>query len=655
MSVFFNGRLLTTPAVASQIDDTAMANKNLTVPLNMAIVGRADSGEPQVVHRFSDPISAQTILQGGELLKAIEKAFSPSAQTYGPQEIFAIRVDPATQGRLVVDNGDSPETGAVQALGAEDPDFNVKLASEASAMDDNYNGYMIKMTSGAAKGETNLITGYIGATKIAALRYAWKNPPAVGDDYETAPASVCFESKDFGVNANRIKIKIQTGTTAGTKKFYSAYGSDQIIEDDISATYIIAEYTGEEASCLVEITKDEVIVSAGDIASEVELYRAALATYDTVEKLTDFLNSKPDIDAACESKYRDYPTQAALDYKAGFSISAGATAITANLQAIVDFINSNAEPYITAYRPMEAGEVPANFDWEFLAGGETGVATTTDWQDAINLLQGEDIQCLVPLTANAAVHAMGQAHCQFMSENGSMERRMIVGGALGETIVEVTARAYDLNDDRVYLVSPGYKDYDDDGELITFAPYMLAAIVGGMITGSDPGTSLTNKSLAIYGLEKKYVNPTDTDRLIKAGVIAIASTKTGYKIIQSVSTWLNNDNYNRVEMGTGFAVDYVARNVREGLEDLKGAKGTSTLLSRAVSITESKLKELSRPAPLGPEVIVGDEKNPAFKNITATLEGDVLRVYFQCSPVIPVNYVLVGISVVPYSGTATSY
>jgi hypothetical protein len=57
---------------------------------------------------------------------------------------------------------------------------------------------------------------------------------------------------------------------------------------------------------------------------------------------------------------------------------------------------------------------------------------------------------------------------------------------------------------------------------------------------------------------------------------------------------------------------------------------------------------------MGPEVLVGDENSPAYKNITAELEGDVLRVYFQCSPVIPVNYIPVGIAIVPYSGTASA-
>ena len=657
MSVFFNGRLFTTPIVASQIDDSEMANKNLTVPLNLAIVGKADSGEPNLVVKFSNAIDAQRVFKGGELLKAIEKAFAPSSETNGPQAVYAVRVNPATQAHLVVDDGTEAVAGALQALSVEDDElYTVKLAAEASATDGVYSGYKIVMTSGNARGETNLIEGYTGASKLASLRYPWHDAPDVGDTYDISPAALAFVSDDYGDNANMIRVKVQSGTTSG-KKLYTSFGSDQVIADNIGATYIGVKYDGVEASALMSITASELTVSAGDLGAENPLYSFLLSEYDTVEKLADALDAKPDLTADIASSFfAVYPTLGTLDFVADVQIaSAESTGITANLQALVNFVNSVAEPYVTAYRPPSAGKIPANFDWAYLFGGDTGVATTTEWQAGINLLQAEDVQCVVPLTSDASVHAMAQSHCQYMSNSAGMERRAIVGGALGESSAEVIARAYALNDDRLYIITPGIKDYDSSGNLITYAPYMAAAIAGGMITGCDPGTSLTNKTPTIYGLEKRYINPADTDDLINAGVMAIVATKKGYKIIKSVSTWLSNDNYNRVEMGTGFATDYVARNVREALQTLIGAKGTSTLLARAVSITENTLKELARPAPLGPEVITGDEDSPAYKNITATLEGDVLRVYFQCSPVIPVNYVLVGISIVPYSGSATSY
>jgi hypothetical protein len=657
MPVFFNGRLLITPTVASRVDDSAMANRNLSVPMNLAIIGRADSGEPFKAIKLGTPVEAREIFKGGELLKAIEKAFAPSSQTMAPQTIFAFRVDPATQARYVVAQSGVAETAPLQALGEEDdPTQEVKLAADcAGAEDGAYNGYRILMTSGNAFGETNLIEGFTDATKIASLRYKWKNGPAAGDTYELIPASFCLESSDYGLNANRIKTKIQSGTVVGTKYAYTKFGSDEYYKDNLGATYFTLKYTGAEASGLVEVTAGAINVSAGDPGSEALLYTCDLTVYDTVGKAVDFFDSKPDIDAVATAEYRDYGVATKLDYVEDVSISGQTpTEITANLQAIIDWFNSLSEPFVTAYRPSESGAVPPNFDWVYLGGATVTTPITANWQTCFDLLQSEDVQCVIPLSSNASIHAMADTHCQFMSNNGAMERRTIVGGALNESQEEVIERAMDLNSDRCYLVSPGFKDYSDNGVLTTYPPYILAALLGGMICGSDPGTSLTNKTVSVRGLELKYRVPTDTDSLLQAGVIPVVVTRQGYKIAQSVSTWLANDNYNRVEMGTGFAVDFVARNIRNNLQDLVGRKGTPAVLAEAVSRVESQLKELARPAPLGPEVITGDEENPAYKNITATLEGDVLRVFFVCSPVVPVNYIPVGISVVPYSGSARS-
>src|SRR5690606_32582927 len=115
---------------------------------------------------------------------------------------------------------------------------------------------------------------------------------------------------------------------------------------------------------------------------------------------------------------------------------------------------------------------------------------------------------------------------------------------------------------------------------------------------------------------------------IKGGVLCVENTPTGYKVVQSITTWQANDNYNRVEISVGVAVDFVARNVRNALDILRGEKNSPIAVSRAVSITESTLRELARPEPAGPGVIVGDAENPAYRNIEARADGDVLWVQF---------------------------
>lgn len=655
MAVFFNGRLLTTPTVASLIDDSAMANQNAAMAMNLAIIGRADGGQPQYVYKFQSPEDAKNVLKGGELLTAIEKAFAPSSETNGPQYVYVVRVDPATQAHLVVPkSGAMSDTGVLQPLPSGNNAFTtVCLKTGSSAVNDTYNSYYIKMISGAAAGETNLIEDYTGATQVANLRYLWKNTPSAGDSYEIVPASFCLVSTDYGLLASQNKIKIETGTAKGYK-VTAAFGNATYLKDNLAATYFTLKYDGAAASCLAVITDSGITIKAGDLGLEVALYTCDFATYNTVGKVVDFLDAKSDLTAAYVAQYRDYSCLSHLDAQTALAISKTTpTVITANLQAVIDWINGSTEPLLEAYRPPAAASGLATFAYKHLSGGTCPTATTTDWGHAFDLLQTEDVQIVVPLSSDAAIHAMASTHVEYMSNQGAKERRTIVGGALGETIAEVAERAYNLNNDRVYLCSPGYKDYDSSSNLVTLAPYMIAALVGGMACGVNPGTPLTNKIVGVKGLEVKYKRPSETDELIEAGVLAFESTTKGYKIVQSISTWLANENYNRVELSTGIAVDYVARSVRDAVNDMIGKKGTSSSLAQIASRVDSCLKELSRPEPMGIEVITGDSDNPAYKNIKVTLEGDVVRVSFSCSPVIPINYVLISISCVPYSGSVS--
>jgi hypothetical protein len=53
------------------------------------------------------------------------------------------------------------------------------------------------------------------------------------------------------------------------------------------------------------------------------------------------------------------------------------------------------------------------------------------------------------------------------------------------------------------------------------------------------------------------------------------------------------------------------------------------------------------------ELLAGDATNPPYKNIQCRLEGDTCYVDFECSPVIPVNYIPVTIHLTVFTSTVT--
>lgn len=115
MSLFFNGRLWTTPAVMSVVDDSAMFNKNLTVGNVLALVGRADGGKPNTALSFGSVAEAEAVLKGGDLLTAIRKAFDASSEVGSPDTIIAVRVNPALQASLTLKSAAAADVITLQS------------------------------------------------------------------------------------------------------------------------------------------------------------------------------------------------------------------------------------------------------------------------------------------------------------------------------------------------------------------------------------------------------------------------------------------------------------------------------------------------------------------------------------------------------------
>lgn len=569
MTVFFGGRMWETPATMSLVDDRAMYNKNASVGNVLALIGKAEGGEPFKELRFGSPEEAKAVLRSGEGLKAVEKAFDPSSETGSPATVIFVRVNPATQAELTLRDS--------------------------------------------------------------------ANVPVID-----------LVTDGFGKFANGVKVKIENGSVVG-KRITSQFGNDYYSLDNVARDCLSVAYIGSESNPTITVTANEVTLVAGGNSTVLDL-----GDFPTVAQLVDRINAVADFTADVLDGNSEKPALNGLDAVTGLALGPVATNITGTLQAVVDWLNSTGEGFITATRRAAVGTLPANIPFTYLSGGSDGVTTLNHWQKGYETLQTIDAQWVVPVSPEPAIHAMNDSHVAYMTNVARMERRAVVGSASGMSDDNALLAAKALNSDRTSYTHLGIYDYDDAGKLVLFPPYIAAAQIAGAFSGVNPGTALTNRTLKIRGLERKLRNPTDTDRLIKGGVLCIEDTPKGFKVVKSITTWLANTNYNRVEVSVGVACDHVSRNVRNILDDLRGRKGSPALLSEAVSRVDSILRTLAQPEPMGPGVIVGDKINPAYKNITATLEGDVLRVEFQASPVIPVNYIPIVIHAVPYSGSASA-
>ena len=485
-------------------------------------------------------------------------------------------------------------------------------------------------------------------TTIIAVRVS-NATQSSGQLSDGANPCIALRSADYGIYTTGISIRADSASGGVGRKMTVSLGAFSISQDNILRRMLSARYTGTGTAATLSINGTSLTLAV----DAVTVATIQFDTYKTVADVVSRIASTNGWVASVLDGNGELPVAGVLDWTTAVDAKTASYIATSHLQAVIDWINAAASSYVTATRLGTNVALPSvTAGTVFLSGGTDGTTPTVgDWQQAFDQLQSEDVQWLVPISTNPAVHAMADAHAAFMSSVGRKERRTIVGTALATSDADAVAAAKALNSDRTSLVHLGFYDYDVAGTYRLYAPPILAAMIAAGFSGMNPGNAMTRKSLKVRGMERRLRNPTDTDVLLDAGVIPVEETATGYRVVQSISTWLTNANYNRREVSCGVATDYTVRAVRNALEGLIGAKGNPVTIGRAESMTETVLKTLSLPEPGGIGVLAGDDANPPFKNIVANLVGDQLSVEFQCSPVIPVNYVTVTVHVVPY-GTA---
>ncbi|MBT3198038.1 MAG: hypothetical protein HN344_09955, partial [Gammaproteobacteria bacterium] len=435
------GRLWTTPASMTVVDDSAMHNNNLSVGNVVALIGHSTGGAPKTPLRFRSAAEARSVLRSGDLLTAVEKALHPSNQSAGPSYVVAMRVDPALQSSAILAG-----TG---------------------------NESMIELLS----------TGY-------------------------------------GVWTQQIQVKVENGSSGetGKKKITTRFGSTYYTADDVGRNAFSVEYSGSGASPTIDIstTSIELKVAGSSVAS------IDLNSFDKVSQLVDHISSVSGFVASVLEGSGDLPLVNSFETVSG--ADAADYTVTANRYEAVRWFNSISEGLVDATMLSLNANVITNLSntaddgFVSLTGGVNGSSVATDWNDCFSALQTEDVQWVVPVTADASVHAMADTHCSFMSDVVQNERRAIVGTATGTTDEAAISAALAINSDRTSLVHLGFYDYATDGSTVLREPYILAALLAGMFSGVNPGTALTNKSINVRGLERKLRNPTDTDRLINGGV-----------------------------------------------------------------------------------------------------------------------------------------
>jgi hypothetical protein len=239
---------------------------------------------------------------------------------------------------------------------------------------------------------------------------------------------------------------------------------------------------------------------------------------------------------------------------------------------------------ITTPPLANAGNKPAPItDVSFKGGSNGAAAADTDYAAGLEVLLNEDVQIVV--AAGQDDNTIGNellAHVTDASDDNTKRDRIAVIGTRGfrdaghanETVSAFLSDVTDMptTGDRVILVTPGVKVTDAAAtppKEVTLPGSYAAAAVAGMLSARSPHVSLTNKTVAVGGLEVKF-NSGQLEQLVKAQVLALEERR-GFRVVKGVTT----DTGAFRQITTRRIVDYAKAGVRSAASSYIGLLNNS--------------------------------------------------------------------------------
>lgn len=454
--------------------------------------------------------------------------------------------------------------------------------------------------------------------------------------------NMVIKSLDYGAWTNQIQVKLEDGTTPGSKKLTVYHWKDDVKEiyDDLGVIFDI-QYTGTQPYAALTITADSngkatrlSIKVGADQASAQEVlgYDLGQGMWNDVARLVNDINEHVDFVANMKPTGDKNITTDMLDPVSDQDIK---TAKYDVLAMKGDILYQTRLSKLIEISFTTTGSFPANFDYTFLSGGSDGTVPSS-WASYFDLLHGEGAYLIVPLTADRSI----QAECNnFINAQADQERTYMMGvygGDTDETIDEIISRAIALNSFRAVVTYPAIKVLDEDGQVVTLPGYMTAALIAGRIAGKAVGDPITLDFVNIVGLNK-VLKSSDIDRLLQAGVTALEfvrqSSRAGYRIVQGITTHQVDSNPSFREISMRIIADTLSSELVEILESkFVGGKGTVNTVALIKNEVQSFLDRKVRE-----EVLVEYDPN----SVVVRLEGETVYIDYAAMPVGALNYILI--------------
>ena len=585
--VQFNGYQINSPGAYATIDANAIGYMNNSSQKVLALIGECTGGTVGEVMFFDNVVSARKVLRSGDLFNACMKAWNPVARskegvnTYGASMIACIRSNV---------NGAAQATNTSNGVTVTSVDYGAHTNQYSLTQTTNSDGNAYLINKGycdisVRDGSTGAEEKYANIGQVFVLCYK-------KGSNDTAAA---FDKAQYKVDSNGISIKrvAKSGQTltGDTEITQAAVDSISTLRQNLSVGLGGGQvYTESPMSANVNLRGSDI---------------------DKVPTYTDM--------TLVDGVYKCVITAVSADF--------------------VDRVNRNQSSMITAEITAPASTSTTIYaSTTTLSGGADGTSPVNDWSELIEQLSAHDVDYVVPLTSNAAVHAAVADHCREMSGTAGKERRAVVGGGQGESISDTVSRASNLNSSRVQIVHGGFWDYITSDNLTYFPPYILAAAVAGRACGIGDGESITHDIFRMAEPEYQSLTKSEISSLTNGGCIAfeqvitrVGSVNAETRLVWDVTTYTSEANRYYTERAIGDLADTINKELRAKLDSLLvGRKGTIPVLTTAKNAVASVLYNRKT---------IGDILD--YKNINIVKDADALYIEYNVALAEPINFVLI--------------
>ncbi len=284
---------------------------------------------------------------------------------------------------------------------------------------------------------------------------------------------------------------------------------------------------------------------------------------------------------------------------------------------------------VDAKSTLPDATLPADELHQF-TGGANG-ASGANYQDGLDELLNQPAHIIVAAGQDQGFGDELAAHCRVASSDDVQRDRVaVVGSKLGASLDDL--RGHTQSSDRLIFVTPGIRATDaaasPPAEVILPGAYAAAA-VAGLMASYPPHVSLTNKVLAVGGLETVY--PRAQLKQLLLSRLLVLEQRLGFRIVKGITTSTNTA---WRQITTRRIVDYAKFGVRGAANPFIGRLNNDRVRGALRTAINSCLADM-----------VTDEMLISYElEVTATREQEVrgiVQVTLVLRPVFSIDYIKV--------------